>query len=370
MASTTSTKEYVLPKLPASMSDATVDVSIIDTTSNIICPSAAFMEPIDFGLETMVVPAFSFMVRNTKSHRAVLFDLGVRKDWQNLPAPMLARLKNFGFVIETEKGVRDILEEHGQDTSATEAIIWSHGHFDHTGDPSTFEGRTELVIGPGSKAGFTPGYPTDDKSGVLESDFAGRNVREITSDEFDLTIGRMPAMDYFGDQSFYLLDVPGHCQGHMCALARVTSQPDSFILLGADCVHHMGQLRPNKWTPLEDDISPNPLQDSGMCPADAVNALCREKDRGSPFFEPTSKGAHADAAIAKETIDKVQELDALDNVWLAVAHDPAILEVADLYPQKANDFMHKGWKQRTRWSFLKDLVPGIEAVRGQNLHKV
>ena len=53
-------------------------------------------------------------------------------------------------------------------------------------------------------------------------------------------IGKFNAFDYFGDGSFYLLDVPGHAIGHMCGLVRTT--PTSFLLLGADSCHFAGTL--------------------------------------------------------------------------------------------------------------------------------
>jgi len=58
--------------------------------------------------------------------------------------------------------------------------------------------------------------------------------------ESDFKIGKFNAFDYFGDGSFYLLDVPGHAIGHMCGLVRTTST--SFILLGADSCHFAGTL--------------------------------------------------------------------------------------------------------------------------------
>ena len=48
----------------------------------------------------------------------------------------------------------------------------SHWHFDHIGDPSTFPGTTELVVGPGFKEKFFPGYPAIEDAPVRESDFA------------------------------------------------------------------------------------------------------------------------------------------------------------------------------------------------------
>lgn len=51
-------------------------------------------------------------------------------------------------------------------------LTWhSHWHWDHLGDPSTFPGSTELVVGPGFKEAFFPGYPSKEDAPVRESDF-------------------------------------------------------------------------------------------------------------------------------------------------------------------------------------------------------
>lgn len=47
----------------------------------------------------------------------------------------------------------------------------SHWHWDHIGDPSTFPPSTRLVVGPGFKEAFLPGYPAKSDSPVRESDF-------------------------------------------------------------------------------------------------------------------------------------------------------------------------------------------------------
>lgn len=85
----------------------------------------------------------------------------------------------------------------------------SHFHWDHTGDSSTFPTSTELVVGPGFKKAFMPGYPSNPDAPIKESDYRGRNVREISFTDSSLRLGRFRALDYFGDGSFYLLDAPG-----------------------------------------------------------------------------------------------------------------------------------------------------------------
>ncbi len=48
----------------------------------------------------------------------------------------------------------------------------SHWHWDHIGDPSRFPTETELIVGPGFKDEFLPGYPAKADAPVRESDFA------------------------------------------------------------------------------------------------------------------------------------------------------------------------------------------------------
>ena len=59
-----------------------------------------------------------------------MFDLGVRKDWENMAPKIVERAKKAGWSIKVEKNVAEILEENGLRAADIEAIIWSHCHFD------------------------------------------------------------------------------------------------------------------------------------------------------------------------------------------------------------------------------------------------
>ena len=96
----------------------------------------------------------------------------------------------------------------------------SHFHWDHAGDPSTFPSTTALIVGPGTKENFLPGYPADPKSHILKSDYAGRELREVGFSETPLHIGPFRAVDWFGDGSFYLLDSPGVRDPHTLVLSN------------------------------------------------------------------------------------------------------------------------------------------------------
>lgn len=65
-------------------------------------------------------------------------------------------------------------------------------------------------------------------------------------------------------------------------------------------------------------------------------------------------GSHFNAAVAEETIAKIQELDALDNVFVVLSHDSSLLDIVDFFPQTSIDFIGRGWKEKAKWAFFKD----------------
>lgn len=63
------------------------------------------------------------------SGRKLLYDLGCRKDWENLPPVLgLKALVEGGVVnkLEVGKNVAEILVEGGVDLRGIEGIVWSH----------------------------------------------------------------------------------------------------------------------------------------------------------------------------------------------------------------------------------------------------
>lgn len=262
-----------------------------------------------------------------------------------------------------KQGVREQLEANGVNGKDIEGIVWSHWHWDHTGDPSTFESSTALIVGPGFKDAFVPGYPANEESPIRESDYEGRELREITFKQ-GLKIGRFEAFDYFGDGSFYLLDSPGHAIGHMCGLAR--GEENSFIFMGGDSCHHGGEFRPSQYRPLPSSISPNPLHpgSSTPCPGSLFEDLYRDGDSKKPFYAiarlPDGKGVAHDVNEAERTIEKVIEADAQDGVLVVMAHDESLLGLVDFFPKYANGFKSKGWAEKGRWLFLKDFAGAVK----------
>ncbi|KAK5651588.1 hypothetical protein OQA88_11861 [Cercophora sp. LCS_1] len=348
------------PNLSIPSSTSTVSVSIIDTTSTLNgVLTSLFLGPPIVGHNRLDVPCFSFLIQHP-SNRSLIFDLGIRRDWENLAPPLAAGIEGLGATVAVKDNVVDILNANGVDTARIEAVIWSHHHFDHIGDTSTFPSSTKLIVGPGFKDGLLPGYPANPESFLLESDYTGRELIELDFSA-GLKVGRFEALDYFGDGSFYLLNTPGHAIGHICGLARVASgASDEFILMAGDAYHHAGEIRPSEFQPLPGNIEPSPfgLGAAGGCPCALFKKVLREGRCDVSFYDPTGPWHH-DAEKAKETAKKLQEFDAQENVFLVAAHDTTLLGVVDLFPKQVTGSLAKVWDQKSRWKFLTDFSEAV-----------
>ncbi|KAI9799652.1 MAG: hypothetical protein M1833_003967 [Piccolia ochrophora] len=366
-----------LPTHTIPSSSSTVSVKIIDSTARISFPLSRFLTPPVPGLEVGTGPAYSFLIEHQDKdggggNRRFLFDLGIRKDWEGLAPRIVGTIregKASGWNIEAEKDVAEVLEEEGVKRESIEGVIWSHHHFDHVGNMTTFPASTDLIVGPGFKEGMTPGYPENSESSLLQSDYEGRTVREIDfqKEGNGLKIGSFAALDFFNDGSFYLLDSPGHAIGHICGLARTTSNPATFILMGGDVCHHGGEFRPTKYLPLPSEISPNPLNPAAgasPCPGALLQGVHPAGKANEPFFEISqgedgSSVAH-DKEQATQSIRKVEEFDPRADVFVVIAHDQSLLDVMEFFPKEANAWQEKGWAEKGKWLFLADFKEAVE----------
>ena len=335
------------------------------------------MSPVLPGYETFDGPSYAFFLHHEPTKTRLLFDLGIRVDWRTAYAPEYVRdLHESGMGLHVERDVTDVLLEHDISPSDIDTIVFSHHHFDHTGDTTKFPPSTRIVVGPGYKEAYLPGYPKDLETTDTTSDlYEGREVVEMdfsSSDPKACTIGGFKAYDYFSDGSLYMLSTPGHTLGHLSALARTTSngQESTFMFLGGDIVSSNAVFRPSEGYPLPDQVHVSTEHDS--CPGALLANLHQSHTtdestgltRRTPFCNVA--GEDDDLAESQRNANKLSVFDGEENVLIVWAHDMHLKDVLEFIPAEANDWKVKEWEQKGHWRWLD---PCVEAVMKQVLEK-
>jgi len=117
----------VVSEVDIPASNSTVSVSIIDTSWAYKIPCGDLFRPHFEGLDTFDICSYAFLVtRRDENETHLLFDLGIRKDWQNLVPEMVQALKDWGTTVTVEKELVDILQGGGTDLKKIESVIWRH----------------------------------------------------------------------------------------------------------------------------------------------------------------------------------------------------------------------------------------------------
>ncbi|KAH6980635.1 beta-lactamase-like protein [Ilyonectria sp. MPI-CAGE-AT-0026] len=345
----------------------TVTVRAINTGGKLICPSDTLVQPRIEGHEIFNLPNIAFLIEHGPSKTKVLFDGGVRKDFQNFSPAGMRQLLKCVPDMHAPFDVRDVLDRAGYDCDNLTSLIWSHHHWDHIGDATRFPDHCEIVVGPGFKKAFLPGWPVNQDSPLLEQDFANKALREIDFGIDGCAIGGFNAVDFFGDGSFYLLDTPGHSIGHMCGLARTDEQ--HFVFMGGDICHFPGSFRPTSRFPMPDPLPEDASLDPHFtrpCPA-SVFTCChpagQEGGRLKPYYSVSryEKTIYDNPGLADSSVERLSNFDASPNVLVAIAHDPAIAAYIPTIDQPGrerssiNNWKAQGLKERCHWDFLNEL---------------
>jgi glyoxylase-like metal-dependent hydrolase (beta-lactamase superfamily II) len=346
-------------------SDATVRLRAIDAKTQMSVSSKGFIQPTLPGFEIMNMTSITFLVEHPTLKKKVLFDCGARKDFENFSPRIKERLNMNVKGLRIGRDVHDIVQDAGVSLDELDATIWSHWHWDHHGAPEKYPAKCEIVVGPGFKETFMPGYPTIPDAIFVDANFKDRNVREIAfSDAF--RIGNFKVHDYFGDGSFYLLDTPGHAIGHICGLARTT--PTTFVFLGGDICHFGGSFRPSSTIKLPDPVPTSHLDAhfSHPCPCSLFTEVhpagpSSADSKTTPFFEVTSfaQSAYLDREQAALSIKELQRFDEHPDVLVCIAHDPTLIKVLPFLndePEKdLNAWQEQGVKEKAQWGWLNEL---------------
>ncbi|KAJ6591480.1 beta-lactamase-like protein [Mycena vulgaris] len=344
-------------------SDATVDVRVFNVGNVTVNGTHTLVLPALPGHETIHLPMFAFLVEHKKTQKCLMFDLGMRKDPLNFAPSVAAFFTGGEAILEESKDITEQLQDGGIALASIDTVIWSHSHFDHIGDMSKFPNTTALVIGPGTD---TATFPESPNAALQASDLAGHNVTELNFAGSRLTFSGLKAIDWFNDGSFYLLDTPGHHPGHITALARVT--PTSFISLGGDTFHHVGEARPRPQ-----------FQKTFPCPAHLLEET-KTSISTDYFWSPGSReGAfdmrsraqqllavsdlpdsfYADPVTSQVSLEKLATFDADPDFFVVVAHDLSLVSSLSFFPASLNGWKASQLKERTVWNFVEKGNPAF-----------
>ncbi|KAJ3022574.1 UNVERIFIED_CONTAM: hypothetical protein HDU68_009032 [Siphonaria sp. JEL0065] len=281
--------------------------------------------------EKQLFPVFCFLVEKELSDGKVertLFDLGIRKDTENFSPTTKHYLPFFQPHPTQSPDVVESLAAGGLTVSDIDRVILSHNHFDHVGNPFLFSPeRTEFMIGEFNRVENEEKF-SKERDGDGEITWK-KLLSEDSSVKWEAIGSFERGWDFYGDGSFWIIDAPGHCKGHMIAFARTSTNPDTYMLFAGDAAHAQCLYK----------TSPG----------------CSDKDTRHPCglftqslqFTPVEDlvlAIHDDLEVAYRTIAKISRMDALDNVLVVAAHEIELDGVVDLFPQCANEWLRKGWK--------------------------
>jgi len=311
---------------PASQDQVYVTVSAIPG-GFITLPDKFFVSPAS-ATAKRTVPSLSFLVThpgprspafspdttsNPEAYR-ILFDLGLRSHASRYPAAQQAHLENRR-PYTLEPGVAAQLAAGGTQADDIDAVVLSHVHYDHHGDPEDFPHST-FVLGNGALDVLEHGLPGQASHQNFERDLLAKHrVVELScppsrrpgdgpavdgteEERFPWKpLGPFPAgLDVFGDGSCWIVDTPGHLPGHVNLLCRTGK--DRWVCLCGDSFHDVrlltGEKEIGEWK-----------TDDGVC-------TC----------------IHLDRSVAEESIKTLRRLKDAEGkkVEMICAHDETWLE--------------------------------------------
>ncbi|KAH8834696.1 hypothetical protein DL96DRAFT_1701725 [Flagelloscypha sp. PMI_526] len=353
-------------------SPATVDLTVfrISHLPTFVLPAAAFIQPILPGHENLNGTTYSYLISNSKKNKKILFDLGPRKDLENLAPAVRAFLNGFNF--NAPKDITELLHDAETPLDAINAVIFSHVHFDHIGDMSLFPYSTELVIGPGTVRDLYD--PVSNPNGtLLATDFANRTVTELDFSKSKTEIGGRLSCIGLLQRRFSL---HSRCSwshaGHIAALLRV--KPTSFVLLSGDTFHHVGQVRPtaalHKAVPISEELLSSAHSHisrdyfrSGGNDTEGFDFQARS----GPFFQIPELGFYSDPATARTSQLGIEAFDANDDIFVVASHDSTIYPLTSEDKTTAfNDWKVLGFKKQVTWQFVNTIC-GPQTVLDNHL---
>ncbi|KAH8080931.1 beta-lactamase-like protein [Filobasidium floriforme] len=330
---------YTFHAIPGS-ADKNAKVAVHQIPTGELTAPAGILADVHGSKDDLTVPAYSYLIE--KDGQAYLWDLGLMEVRSLLPLSRRIRDVMLTKLFKANPGPGPIkrLREGGYDTGKIKEVILSHQHFDHFGDLDTLASGVKVVLGPGSLASIGPGYPEDPDGSWPKKWLDEKQLEELPPVDVGSSAPSIRgkwqqvacfehALDYFGDGSLWLAINEGasHCRGHLNALARVTTDPDTYLVLAGDTAHHQSLYLP--------------------VPAPG------EVDRRTriPFFEmPNTNGSrismHENPTEAYVSIGRLSRMSMEENIMVLLAHEGQVKGVIPDWPESLDNWKANGFKEK------------------------
>ncbi|PHH66299.1 hypothetical protein CDD81_7892 [Ophiocordyceps australis] len=197
---------------------------------------------------TVLFNAWRHLIIHKPSNTRLWFDLGVSHDLSQYPTFIQQNQQRLFNAEPAPNNILDDAKSVGVDSNHVNYIIASHAHWDHVFPVGSYFPKAKVICGPGTLKFAEKSWPD-----YPDSTFDGRIWNPAKS---ELPIQELPdpktapgkwqpvgpfkhGYDFFGDGSFWVIDSPGHCPGHLSALVRTRDKHGKrrWIVLASDCMH-------------------------------------------------------------------------------------------------------------------------------------
>ncbi|CAG9984537.1 unnamed protein product [Clonostachys byssicola] len=306
-----------------------VSVHALDA-GHLTLPESFFVTPLDDPTARKTVPSLSFLIQHTDRITArtqkIVFDLGIRRSLEDYAKPI------YRHALTRKPDVVESLRLGGFVPDDIDMVILSHLHWDHIGSPSDFP-NTSFIVGAGA-AGLIDGsrpvavgshnhfeheiialdrlielpatsmtaLHTSKKVPLSPSTQQLLDTTRLASRGWEAVGLFEHAIDVFEDRSLFIVSSPGHLDGHINLLCRLSG--GKYVYLAGDACHDARLLSGEKeiatW---HDDKYPGTV-------------CCIHQDRE---VAKRTLGLIRDTQAGKSRLGKVEVVFAHDAHWEAEA---------------------------------------------------